>query len=52
MRNAYKIFAGNLKGRDVGVERRIILKYSLRIYDVRVWTQFIWLRIGTNGGLL
>jgi hypothetical protein len=20
--------------------------------DVRVWTGFIWLRIGTNGGLL
>jgi hypothetical protein len=31
------------------VDGRIILKW---ITDVRVWTGFIWLRIGTNGGLL
>jgi hypothetical protein len=51
MRNAYKILAGNLKGRDhwevLGVERRIILKWG---YNVCVW--FLWLRIGAGQGPL
>jgi hypothetical protein len=41
----------NLKGRDrmgdFGVDSRIILKWILM-----VWTGFVWLRIGTSGGLL
>jgi hypothetical protein len=31
---------------------RIILKWILRTQGSRVWTWFIWLRIGTGGGLL
>jgi hypothetical protein len=28
------------------------LKYTLIKYDGRVWTEFIWLRMGTSDGLL
>jgi hypothetical protein len=46
----------NLKGRDhsedLGVDRKIILEWVLGKYGAKLWTQFIWLRIGTNGGLL
>jgi hypothetical protein len=34
---------------DVG---RIILKWILEKKNVVVWTRFIWLMIGTSGGLL
>jgi hypothetical protein len=37
---------------DRGVDGKIILEWMLRIQDVREWTEFIWLRIGTTGGLL
>jgi hypothetical protein len=30
----------------------IILKWIIEGWDVVVWTGFIWLRIGTNAGLL
>jgi hypothetical protein len=32
--------------------RTLAVKWSLRKYDGRLRTGFIWLRIGTNGGLL
>jgi hypothetical protein len=35
-----------------GVDRRIILSWILRKWDVEVWTGSSWLRIGTGGGLL
>jgi hypothetical protein len=45
-----------VKGRgnseDLGVDGKIILKWILRKQDAGVWTGFIWLRIGTRGGLL
>jgi hypothetical protein len=31
---------------------KIILKWILAKEDVVVWTGFVWLRIGTNSGLL
>jgi hypothetical protein len=31
--------------------KRILLKLISMKYDVKVWTRFIWLRLGTNGGL-
>jgi hypothetical protein len=37
---------------DPGLDGRIILYWILRKWDVRVLTAFIWLRIGTGGGLL
>jgi hypothetical protein len=46
----------NLKGRDhpenVGVDGRIIFKRILELQGEKVWTEYIWLRIGTNGSLL
>jgi hypothetical protein len=51
MRNAYKILVGNLKGRhhseDVGVDEKIILEWLLGKQGEKLWTRFIWLRIGT-----
>jgi hypothetical protein len=37
MTNAYNILVGNLKGTDH--------------WEEKVWTGFIWLRIGISGGL-
>jgi hypothetical protein len=38
--------------KDLGIDRRIILKYALKIYDGEAWSGLIWLRIGTGGVLL
>jgi hypothetical protein len=39
----------NMKGRDhledVGIDVRIILKWIMKQYGVRLWTCFIWLRM-------
>jgi hypothetical protein len=37
---------------DPGVDGRIILGWTLRRWDVGVWTGLVWLRIGTGGGRL
>jgi hypothetical protein len=37
---------------DLDVDGKIILKLILKKYNERVLTGFIWLRIGTNGGVL
>jgi len=37
---------------DLGVVARIILEWILGKQGGKVWTTFIYLRIGTNGGLL
>jgi hypothetical protein len=47
----------NLKGRehseDLGIDKRIILELILDKCGWNVWwIGFIWLRIGTSGGLL
>jgi hypothetical protein len=34
------------------VDRGVILKWILKKLGVRVWTGFIWLRIGASDGLL
>jgi len=41
------------QSKDMGVNGRVILKMDLRkIGWEETWTKFIWLRIGTSGGLL
>jgi hypothetical protein len=43
-----------MKGRDLE-DRDIngmIVKFITKKYGVRVWTGFIWLRIGTSSGFL
>ena len=37
---------------DPVVDGRIILRWLFRKWDVRVWTGWIWLRIGTGDGHL
>jgi hypothetical protein len=38
---------------ELGIDGRIILKWKeLRKQDVRMWTGFVWLRIGSTGGIL
>jgi hypothetical protein len=37
---------------DVGVDGQIILKGTFKKWDMRLWTKFVWFRIGINGGLL
>jgi hypothetical protein len=45
----------SLNGRDhsedLGVDARIILEWILEKQGVKVWTEFIWLRTETSGGL-
>jgi hypothetical protein len=47
---------GNLRERDhlkdTGIDRRIILTWAFRKWDVGPWTGSIWLRTGTGGGHL
>ena len=33
---------------EIGTEGMIILKWTLK-KQVRVWTGFVWLRVGTSG---
>jgi hypothetical protein len=45
---------GNLRERDhwgdPDVDRRIILRWILRKFDVEIWTGLSWLRTETGGG--
>jgi hypothetical protein len=59
MENAYKILVGTPKRKrplkrperrwedNIEIDRPLLMKW-----DLRIWTGFIWLRIGTNGCLL
>jgi hypothetical protein len=55
MKNAYKILIVNLKGKDhsedLGVDGRIILETISENLVGKVWTGFIWHRVGTSDGL-
>jgi hypothetical protein len=54
--NVYKIMVESVKGRKRlehrGVDKKIILKCVLNKLGVRSGVGFIWLRRGTDGGLL
>jgi len=45
---------GNLRDRDhlgyPGIDGRIILRWIFMIWDVRAWTEAMWLRIGRDAG--
>ena len=55
-RSAYRVLVGNLMERDqsedLGVDRRIILKWICKKWDRGAWTGLLWLMIGTGGGRL
>jgi hypothetical protein len=34
----------NLKGRDLGMDGKIVIKLILKKYGVRLWTIFTWIR--------
>jgi len=48
------LWGGKLQGkRQLGRPRRKCeIQWILRLYDGKVWTGFIWLRLGTSDGLL
>jgi hypothetical protein len=37
---------------ELGVDGMIILKRIFKKWDGETWTELLWLRIGTGGGLL
>jgi len=37
---------------DTGIDKRIILGWIIRKWDVGIWGEWSWLRIGTVGGHL
>jgi len=55
-KGVYRVLVGNLREREhleePGVDRRLILRWIFRTWDVGVWTGSMWLRIGTGGGRL
>ena len=46
---------GNLRERehvqDLGVDGRIILKLIFKKWNIGMWTEYIWLKVGICGGL-
>jgi hypothetical protein len=37
---------------DLGVDERILLKWIFERWGGEAWTGLIWLRVGTDGGIL
>jgi hypothetical protein len=56
MRNAYRILVKMPEGKrslgKLGVDERIILKLILQEQNVKMWSEFNWLRIVYIGDLL
>jgi hypothetical protein len=55
-RGVYRVLVGKSEGKshwgDPGVDRRIILRWIFRKWDVGLWTGLTWLRIEIGGGHL
>jgi hypothetical protein len=55
-RNEHSRLVENLTERDRSEDQamygRIILKVNFKKQDQRVWTGFIWFKIGSSGGLV
>jgi len=55
-RGVYRVLVGKPEGKshleDPVVDRRIILRWIYKNWDVGAWTRSIWLRLGTGGGVL
>jgi hypothetical protein len=55
IRNVYKILVGKPEPDylgDLGIDGKRVLEWILGKWGGKVWTGFIWYRIGTSGGLL
>jgi hypothetical protein len=57
VRRAYRVLVGGPEGwgdnlDDLGTDGGMVLEWILGRWGGRVWTEFIWLRVGTGGGLL
>ena len=52
-RGVYRVLVGKSEGKnhweDPGLDGRIILRWIFRKWDVGVWTESSWHRIGTGG---
>jgi len=55
-RNIYRTFLGKYEGRgyceELGVDRRIILRWIFRMWEMGAWIGLCLLRIWIGGGLL
>jgi hypothetical protein len=55
IRNAYKIMVEKPKGKrslNLGIDGKIMLEWIFRKESGKLWTVFIWLRIGTSSEIL
>ena len=55
-KGAYRVLVGKPEEKayleDPGVDGRIILRWIFRKWNAGAWTELIWLRIRSGGGLL
>jgi hypothetical protein len=51
-----RFFVGKREGKNqlggLGLDVGIILQWTLKKFDRKAWTRFIWLHIRTRGGML